>query len=297
MKIAKTKTSPSPKSINEAMFDTLCQEICKCLTHFCQCMNNSEKTDCVGKFQKCLQEHLNSVCGPGWEIEYKKPNSPYSDRVDIFFKSPKSGYNWIIEIDASRADQVAKKAFSRFAIFGTGSKARNFFYVAIVYPGTNNMNINEVIKYSRYGHDIAKQMHRDNEWRTIIIDCENQCVKVLNFNNVQFMVNGSGSFPMNRAVEKAIKEYFIQSKSHTYQSLEKALLAYNRNHNGLQKIISLESLAKTPIKMQDGNGTEFYLTIQWAFSGESANFDDIIKFFKKFKIIIEPKWHTPCECL
>ena len=111
------------------------------------------------------------------------------------------------------------------------------------------------------------------------------------------MVNGSGSFPMNRAVEKAVKEYFIQSKSHTYQSLEKALLAYNRNHNGLQKIISLESLAKTPIKMQDGNGTEFYLTIQWAFSGESANFDDIIKFFKKFKIIIEPKWHTPCECL
>lgn len=285
----------SSKSINESIFDCLCQEICNLLPQFCDCMNK-KKTNCVKDFQVKLKNYLNNNCGSGWEIEYKKPHCPYNDRVDIFKSSTKSGFNWIIEIDASRADQVAKKAFSRFALFGTGRYSNPFFYVAIVYPGTDNMSINEVIKYSRYGHDIAKKMNPMNEWRTIIIDCNHQCLKVINFNNLSFMVNGVGSFKMSKAVEKAVMEYFKQSKAHSFITLEKALKAFNNNHNGLQTIISNSTLAKNPIKMNDSCGNSFYLTRQWSFLGASANFDDIIKFFKKFNIIIEPNWGTPCHC-
>ncbi len=287
----------SPKSINEAIFDVLCQAICKYLSDFCECNKSQKKTVCVKNFQIGLQNYLNNVWGPKWEIEYKKPHCPFNDRVDIFYKSPRSGYNWIIEIDASRADQVAKKAFSRFSLFGSSSKTTPFFYVAIVYPGTDNMSINEVIKYSRYGHAIAKKMNKNNEWRTIIIDCKHNCVKVINFNNLKFMVNGNGAFRMGSAVEKAIKEYFKQSKNRSYSLLSKYLQAYNGNHNGLQTIISEKPLTKNPIMMQDGTGSKFYLTTQWSFLGESCNFDEIVNFFKKYNIIIEPVWQVPCDCL
>lgn len=287
----------SPKSINEVIFDKLCQAICSCLSDFCEFNKSQKKTDCVKKFQIYLQNYLNNVLGPKWEIEYKKTHSPFNDRIDIFHKASKSGYNWIIEIDASRADQVAKKAFSRFALFGSGRNAIPFFYVAIVYPGTDNMSINEVIKYSRYGHAIAKKMNDNNEWRTIIIDCKHDCVKVINFNNLRFMVNGVGVFRMGRAVEKAIKEYFKQSNNRSYSLLSKYLQAYNGNYNGLQTIISKNPLTKNPIVMQDETGTKFYLTNQWSFLGESCNFDEIVKFFKKYNIIIEPIWQTPCDCL
>ena len=289
------KTHPAPKSVNEAIFDMLCQEICVCIRGYCGCVKTNKKVDCVSKFQDCLLQHLNVNTSIKWEKEYKKPRYPYLDRVDIFGDT--NAYNWIIEIDTSRADQVAKKAFSRFALFGAGKKAKPFFYVAIVYPGTNSMNINEVIKYSRFGHEVAKKMNDNNEWRTIIIDCNNQCVKVISFNNIKFSVNGTGSYSMNRAVEKAVKEFFKQSKGNNFQSLEKKLIRFNNNHNGLQNIVSSRILPKNPINMQDGNKTKFYLTSQWSFLGESANFQEIIAFFKKHNIIIEPIWDTPCECV
>ena len=295
-----TKSIQIRKKQNEKVFDELCQHILDALKCFCSCVKNKEdKKKCIKCFQRWLCCRLNGsiidyakfcdiiesgkeleVVEGEWEIEYKKPNSVVKDSVDII----NTLNNWIIEIDTTRADQVAKKAFSRIALYGTGKKP--IFYVAIMYPGTDKMNVNEVIKYSLYGYDIVKKMNNNNDFRTIIINCEAPNIKVVRFDKLRFSVNGNNEKTMSDAVKKAI-EIYLSRPSKNYNTLEKALRDYNNNHNGLQTIVSKGPLSKNPIVMKDKDEL-FYVTKQWSFKGYTANFQEIINFFKTYNIYIEP---------
>lgn len=291
------------KKQNEELFDELCQHILDALKCFCPCVKNvknkEDKKKCIKSLQKWLCYRLNGsiidcaklceiiesgqelqVDEGEWKIEYKKPNSVVKDSVDII----NTLNNWIIEIDTTRADQVAKKAFSRIALYGTGKKP--IFYVAIIYPGTDCMNVNEVIKYSLYGYDIVKKMNNNNDFRTIIINCEAPNIKVVRFDKLRFSVNGNNVKTMTDAVKKSI-EIYLSRPSKNYNTLEKALRDYNNNHNGLQTIVSKEPLSKNPLVIKDNDGL-FYVTKQWSFKGYSANFQEIINYFKTHHIYVEP---------
>lgn len=296
--------------LNEELFNQLCQHIVDALECFCPCLNETkDKKKCVEYLQKWLCCRLNGIkidcnafckliesgkdlpkCEGQWQIEYQKPNNIVNDRVDIY--NTINGYHWIIELDAPRADQVAKKAFSRIALFGTGKEP--IFYVSIIYPGTNSMNENEVIKYSRYGYDIVKGLNSFNDFRTIIIDCENSKLKIIRFDKMKFRVNGNGAYSMSGAVKKAT-EIYLKQRAKSYKTLEEALLGYNNNHNGLQAIVSTTPFTKGSITLTDAKGTTFYVTKQWSYNGASANFEEIIEFFKTNKINIEPIFPDQCN--
>lgn len=295
---------------NDTIFNEICSAVLDSLNVFCNkicsCNCGNDKKNCISDLQTSICNRLNSkTSSPVWHKEYKKPHASERDRLDIYGQS--KSCHWILEIDTTRADQVGKKAFSRFALYGTGNKSLPFFYVAIIYPGTDYMNLNEVIKYSRYGYDIAKKMDKRNEFRTIIIDCKENCIKVLRFDKhpkftvkntakkavksqTESILKGKEEYSMRQAVKKAIELYF-ERKGNNYEKLEEALKNDEeiKNHNGQQTIISKLKPKKdnNTIQMQDKNGTIFFLTGEWMYNGAKANFDGIIRFFNDHKILIQ----------
>ncbi len=76
------------------------------------------------------------------------------------------GYHIIIELDKPRADQVAKKMFSRMALF----LKHKIIYVVICYPGTERMNPKECKKYFVYGRKILKELNENSEFFGYMID-------------------------------------------------------------------------------------------------------------------------------
>lgn len=283
---------------NNVIFDSLCDSILTVINTFCvnlkkanakekKSERNKSKKKAVSDFQDLLLIELNKrTPGISWVKEFIKPGSAANDRVDIYCKV--KPYNWVIEIDTSRADQVAKKAFSRFALHGIKNP---IFYVAIIYPGTSSMNLNEVIKYSRYGYDISTNLNNNSDFRTIIIDCEKPCLRIVQFTkNMKFTVDGIGDYSMVEAIEFATQEY-LKREGKSFITLERELNAFEglKNRNGQELIVSATDSGKTKIRMKDNNGITFYLSKQWMFFGKKANFDAIARFFKNRNISIEPK--------
>lgn len=98
-----------------------------------------------------------------WEIEYK-PSDDCKDSVDLYGYSSDEKFSIILEIDAHRADQVAKKFVSRTSLFIDA----NVFYISLCYPGTKKMSKAECSKYFNYcakisdhisNHGPAKKMY------------------------------------------------------------------------------------------------------------------------------------------
>jgi hypothetical protein len=166
---------------NQQIFQMLCDIINSYLILFCHKKSitvNGTKRQAVKSLQDYIYNELNiRTSSSNWQIEYRHPSRPENDKVDIY--NLINNYHWVIEIDASRADQVAKKAFSRFALYGTGISTTPIFYVAVIYPGTKHMSSNEVIKFTKYGSEIATKMNKNNIFKTIMIDCNNCSINVL----------------------------------------------------------------------------------------------------------------------
>jgi hypothetical protein len=82
------------------------------------------------------------------------------DEVDIYgtFSSEDGEGAVIIELDKWRADQVAKKFVSRFAL----TLERPLIYTALCYGGTNNMNKMECEKYFGYCNNICNAFTQCN---------------------------------------------------------------------------------------------------------------------------------------
>lgn len=124
-------------------------------------LSQSEKMQNVkDNLQSSLKEHLEQVfrgCYPQltWIVEKKLEGC--NDSVDIY-ASDSSDWEIIIEIDAARADQVAKKIVSRYSHISE-SRKNNILYIALCYPGTERMNLNECEKFMYYGKKIIKKIH------------------------------------------------------------------------------------------------------------------------------------------
>jgi hypothetical protein len=99
-----------------------------------------------------------------WEIEYK-PSNLYKDSIDIFGESESNDVKIIIELDAWRADQVAKKFLSRSALF----LEDNLIYVSLCYPGTKNMSQNECQKYFTYCKNLSEFISKKTDVQKLYI--------------------------------------------------------------------------------------------------------------------------------
>lgn len=117
------------------------------VAEFRQASGQKEKTALIKKFNSELGASLSMIMNPlFWETEVVEPGS--RDRYDLHITMPEDqgGIQIVIEVDAHRADQVAKKFVSRSARFADVP----FIYVALVYPGTRWMNAIECRTY--FGH-------------------------------------------------------------------------------------------------------------------------------------------------
>ena len=120
------------------------------------------------RFQETLQDKFNrnlrhvETC----KTEYCLANvldesyDGYNDKCDVFVET--THYIVIVELDATRADQVAKKMLSRY--FYAEKSNKPTVYICLLYPGTDHMKPNECIKYMNMGKDVLLRMNSSNRF-------------------------------------------------------------------------------------------------------------------------------------
>jgi hypothetical protein len=118
----------------------------------------------VRVFQRELVLHLaEQIPDIAWSAEHR-PQTETNDAIDIFGK----GRNFVvaIELDKTRADQIAKKFVSRSALL----EGRKLYFLSLCYPGTKSMNVAECQKYFRYCSSLADRMK--NYYAALVIQPE-----------------------------------------------------------------------------------------------------------------------------
>lgn len=149
-----------PKLLVETGGDALLTEIVSCISDIECAPFFSTPPDGITRNQKRIvadfQTFAESVLAGAmpdieWHTEHC-PNPQYRDRIDIFGKG--KGFLVAIELDTTRADQVAKKFVSRLAIL----PPTTIYFISICYPGTENMNKSECAKYFGYCSTLASRM-------------------------------------------------------------------------------------------------------------------------------------------
>lgn len=117
----------------------------------------------IAILQRDICSFLNTEMGAfTWKIEQQpqkkekeeKEEKVVKDRIDIFGESSASDLKVIIELDAHRADQVAKKFLSRSALMID----QNSIYLSVCYPGTEKMPKPECQKYFEYCSMLSKTL-------------------------------------------------------------------------------------------------------------------------------------------
>jgi hypothetical protein len=115
-------------------------------------MAQREQRSVVTCFQNRLKSELErSMPDVIWSTEHC-PGGESRDCVDVFGQ----GHDFVvaIELDKTRADQVAKKFVSRMAIL----PSTTVYFISLCYPGTESMNRVECSKYFRYCATLASRM-------------------------------------------------------------------------------------------------------------------------------------------
>lgn len=161
----------------------------------------------VERFQINIKNELKKTPnGYVWEKEWKVKGRSERDSIDVFGQATKKipdGPSWIIEIDATRSDQVSQKLLSRIALLGLSNPIR---YVAILYPDTQNGK-SACEKYLRYGNALLQKINGDSSVTGIFVDPATDVIEVLQFSESNhFEVNGKECESMTEAAAEAIKE-------------------------------------------------------------------------------------------
>ena len=117
------------------------------------------------ELQKLLAEEFElklNLCKAEIEHPIGSGISGNRDRCDVYAKT--SEFQIILEIDATRADQVAKKMLSRYFYANKMAENKPTVYVCLLYPGTDSMNPNECIKYMNMGQELLLAMNPANRF-------------------------------------------------------------------------------------------------------------------------------------
>lgn len=127
----------------------------------------SGKTTTVQKMnlQSLLAEEFQSNLSPcSADIEHplSSDENGNRDRCDVYAET--STYQIIVELDATRADQVAKKMLSRYYYANKMANGKPTVYICLLYPGTDSMNPTECVKYMGMGKELLLAMNSANRF-------------------------------------------------------------------------------------------------------------------------------------
>lgn len=236
----------------------------------------------VDTFQKKLAGNLkDTVEKYSWTPEMLKAGRVEGDRVDIFGRA-KGQPDWIIEIDATRADQVAKKFLSRLALWGL-EKKRSIEYVAILYPDTQKGE-NTCKKFIRYGYDIIQKINKESNITGIFINPQkNDEIEVLDYKgSCQFIVNGHDCRSMNAAAAEALTIY-LSKHSVKYKELKELWDRYVLDSPGKSRYKPLDSYTN------DSPPKQVYSYTQFRKYGISSYWEDFVRKCNEAKIKIVQK--------
>lgn len=175
----------------------------------------------VEDFQKRIKDELNkfkkSPKDYRWAIEQQCPGRLEKDSIDILGRAPHKP-KWIIEIDATRTDQVSQKLLSRLTLWG---KKDPIQYVAILYPDAQNRGKSACEKYLRYGAEIVKELNAKSSVIGIFVFPDDDVVELVDFKDrSHFMVEGKECGSMNEAAAEAIKVFYTKHPA-SYADLKK----------------------------------------------------------------------------
>lgn len=237
----------------------------------------------IDKFQKNICDALNTLYREfAWHIEAKPAGRRESDSIDIYGENDTE--IWIIEIDAARADQVAKKFLSRAALKGINSK-KPLNYVALLYPATQKQGKTECEKFVRYSNDILKMINKTSSVIGIYIDVDGT-IELWDYNQLSiFSLETNGNTisciaGMTQCAKEAIKQYIY---SHNIKSFDKLKKIFGRYVN-CQVGPSRYSPYDQRIVLGDD---EVFVYTQWRENGVGTNWIHFVNLCDKLGIIIE----------
>ena len=235
----------------------------------------------VDEFQETLTGNLNDTIEKySWTSETPKSGRAERDRIDIFGRA-KGQPDWIIEIDATRSDQVAKKFLSRLALWGLEEKSIE--YVAILYPDTQKGK-KSCEKYIRYGYDIIQKINEKSNITGIFIDPKNNGdIEVLDYKgSCHYFVNGYDCKSMNAAAAKALSIY-LSKRSVKYKELKTFWGKFVSDSRGKSRFKPLDSYT------DDSPPQQVYSYTQFRKYGISSYWEDFVRKCKDAKIKITQK--------
>ena len=224
----------------------------------------------VESFQKEICGALNKVRnGYTWDIEVQAKGRSEKDSIDIMGQA-KGQQNWIIEIDATRSDQVSQKLLSRLSLWG---KKDPIQYVAILYPDAHNKGKSACEKYLRYGNEICQIINKDSSVMGIFVDPILNTVEVLQFGeSSHFDVNGTECKSMTDAAAEAVRAYMTIHPVN-YKQLRSHWGKFINNERGASRYKSLA--------MKTTDGVPVYTYTQFRQYGLCSYWSDFEKLCKK----------------
>lgn len=253
-------------------------DLCDAISQSMCVLNNRKKGNhtAVKQFQDTMWKEL-CKSGSNWKKEYKDPTRLENDTIDLYLDDP-----WIIEIDATRADQVAKKILSRIALWG---KEPDFHYVAVLYPDTRNGK-NECKKFIRFGREILKRLNRNSEMVGIFLDPNKNEIEIEDGHNSHFMVS-------SQVKGKLMSKNCNSMVDAAVEAMNQYLNVHSVNFSTLQKAwsptfapLGTNSSRPRSIGRKTTNGVAVYVYTQFRGYGKYSTWQKFVKRSKKLGIYI-----------
>lgn len=252
---------------------------------------NSYDHTYIVKFQEVICKFLNgnsTTQNLKWEKEKKITGINVNDSIDIYGKS--NSDICIIEIDATRADQVAKKFLSRLSLCLTDPTISNsnLLYVALLYPDTQNGRP-ECEKYVRYCYDVLQKVKgKKSNVVGIYVDTTAGNVELWDFNRPsRFMISYGNNYKsgiitgMTKCAQEAIKLYIGNPPQITFSGLTNVFNNYVASAPGKSRY--------APLNGKYSGNVKVHVYTQWREYGYGSNWDNFVKLCnsKKIGITIE----------
>ena len=280
--MAKPK-DPSPKEniIGEAVFEN-CQYI---IDHLNRQIKNDHSN--IENFQKGVCKKISEsklFSSSKWEIELSSKHRKEKDSIDIFGDDKEAIY--IIEIDAARGDQVAKKFLSRIALWGLNPD-KPITYIALLYPWTQKQGKPECEKFVRFSNDILKKINKDSSVIGIYVDCDKEKIKGIelwDYNlSSRFVVKDKNSskycLGMTECAKEAVKLFIQNCTPKDYDKLKAVFGRFVNNEVGNSRYARLGV-----------NYEPVHVYTQWReYGNQSLYWSEFVDICKQQGIIIERK--------
>lgn len=247
-------------------------------------LNRKKKNDhhFIKDFQNQLCDYLNHNTNYTWSTEQKPKYRTEGDSIDILGVRPGCP-DFIIEIDATRGDQVAKKLFSRIALWGI-VKGATVKYVALLYPNTQVGGKAESEKFVRLGNSTLKRLNSNSSCVGIYHDGINTELWDFNQQSVFVITNQYGYKvrvqSMTQCAMEVIKDYIARNNITNYSDVKKAFKKFVDDQIGPSRYKYLKTIG----------GTKIHVYTQWREYGNGANWVEFVKLCKSKGYSIQKIW-------